>query len=82
VVQDDTNRRLVEGDACNISFDDVCTLAYMTLSVIRSIRISSTDFSTALRSPNIHTCNQITRVGESTLKVIEPMVRSRQYNVV
>jgi hypothetical protein len=54
----------------------------MTFSAIRSIKISSTDFSTALRSPDMHTRNQITRVGEQTLKVIEWMVRSRQHNVV
>jgi hypothetical protein len=41
----------------------------MTFSAIRSINISSTDFSTVLRSLDMHTRNQISRVGEQTLKV-------------
>jgi hypothetical protein len=64
------------------SVDDACIPTDMTLSAMRSIKISSTDFSSALCSPNIHTCNQGDRVGEQTDKVIKWTARSRQHNVV
>jgi hypothetical protein len=71
-----------EGDACNPPVDDACNPTDMTLSAMRSMRISSTDFSNALCSPNIHTHNKIDRVGEQTDEVIKWMVRSRKNNVV
>jgi hypothetical protein len=49
---------------------------------MRSIKISSTDFSSTLCSPDIHTCNQGDRVGKQTDKVIKQTMRSRQYSTV
>jgi hypothetical protein len=60
----------VEGDACNPLVDDAYNPTDMTLSTMRSTRISSTKFSNVLCSPNIHTHNQIARVGEQTREVI------------
>jgi hypothetical protein len=62
---------LVDGDPCNPLVDDACIPRDMTFSFMRSIRISSTDFSTALRSLDIHTCNKINQVGEQEIKVIK-----------
>jgi hypothetical protein len=69
IVWDGPDRREVDGDACNPRIDEACTPVDMTFSSMRSIRISLTDFYTALRSLNIHTQYQISRVGEQTLKV-------------
>jgi hypothetical protein len=41
----------------------------MTLSAMRLINISSIDFSSMLCSPNIHTRNQLDRVGKQKNKV-------------
>jgi hypothetical protein len=68
-VREGPDRRAVDGEACNPLVDEACAPADMTFSAIRSIRISSMDFSTALRSPDMHARNQIFRVGEQTLKV-------------
>jgi hypothetical protein len=73
--------RPVDGDACNPAVDDACIPTDMTFSAMRSIKISSTDFSSALCSPDIHTCNQGDRVGEQTDKVIKWTARSRQHNM-
>jgi hypothetical protein len=54
----------VDGDACNFPFNDACIPTDMTLSTMRSTRISSTNFSNALGSLNIHTCNKINWVGK------------------
>jgi hypothetical protein len=53
------DQRAIEGDAWNPLVDEACTPVDMKLLVIRSIRISSTDFSTVLRSLEIHTRDQI-----------------------
>jgi hypothetical protein len=82
VVQDSIDQRPVKGDACNLPIDDYCIPIDMTFSSIRSIKVSSIDFSTALRSSDMKTRNQINRVGKWTLKVIESMEISRQYNAV
>jgi hypothetical protein len=59
VVRDGPDQCPFEGDACNPPIDEACIPAYMNFLAIRSIKISSTNFSIALRSPNIHTRNQI-----------------------
>jgi hypothetical protein len=41
----------------------------MTFFAIRSIKISSMDFSTALRSLDIHACDQMSQIGGQALKV-------------
>lgn len=69
VVRDGPDRHAVDGDACKSLIDEACDPADMTFSSIRSIRISSTDFSTALRSPNIHDRDQISWIGGQMLKV-------------
>jgi hypothetical protein len=69
VVQDGLDRRPVEGDACNPPVDEAYTPTDMNFSAIRSIKISSMDFSIALRSPDMHARDQISRVGERVLKV-------------
>jgi hypothetical protein len=51
--------RSVDGDSCNPPVNDAWIPTDMTLSAMGSIIISSTDFSSALCSPDIHTCNQI-----------------------
>jgi hypothetical protein len=51
-----------------MSVDDACIPIDMTLSVIRSTIISSTDFSTSLCSSDMHTHDQITRVGKQTMR--------------
>jgi hypothetical protein len=77
VVRDAPDRRPVEGDACNPPINDACTHEDMNFSFIRSIRISSTNFSIALRSLDMHVHDQKTWIGEQTLKVIRSMARSR-----
>jgi hypothetical protein len=52
------------GGCLQSTIDDACIPTDMTFSAMRSIKISSTDFSSALCSPDIHTCNQTDRVGE------------------
>jgi hypothetical protein len=49
--------------------DEACTPVDMNFSAIRYIKISSTNFSTVLRSLDMHTRDQIARVGKGTLKV-------------
>jgi hypothetical protein len=63
VVQDGPYRRAVDGEACNPLVDEACAPADMTFSAIRSIKISSTDFSTVLRSLDIHARDQMSRIG-------------------
>jgi hypothetical protein len=74
--------RLVDGDACNLPVDDACIPIDMTLSVISFTSISSIDFSNSLRSLSIHTCNQITRVGEQTSKILKWMAGSRNHKAI
>jgi hypothetical protein len=76
-VREGPDRRAVDGDACTPLVDEACTPADMTFSAMRSMRISSMDFSTALRSPDIHARDQISQVGEQTIKVTEWMARSQ-----
>jgi hypothetical protein len=53
-VRDGPDRRVVDGEACNPLIDEACATADMTFSAKRSIKISSKDFSIALRSPDVH----------------------------
>jgi hypothetical protein len=68
-VRDGPDQLLVDGDACTPLVDKACTPVDRTFSSMRSIRISSMDLSTTLRSPNIHARDQISRVGGQSLKV-------------
>jgi hypothetical protein len=63
------DQHAINGDACNPLIDEDCTPTDMTFSVISSIKISSKDFSTMLRSLDIHARDQISRVGGKILKV-------------
>jgi hypothetical protein len=49
---------------------------------MRSTSISSTKFSIALRSPDMHTRNQINRLGEQENEVIGQMVSSRKNSAI
>jgi hypothetical protein len=55
--QDGPTPRVVDGEARSPLIDDACTLVdiNMTLSVMRSIKNSSTIFSAVLNSSDIHT---------------------------
>jgi hypothetical protein len=77
IVQYGQDRRLVDGDACNPLVDESCAPADMTFSAMKSMRISSMDFSTALKSPDIHARDQISQVSEQTLNVKERVVMSQ-----
>jgi hypothetical protein len=68
-VQDGPDRHAVDRDSCNPLVNEANAPANMTFLAIRSIRISWTDFSTMLRSSNMHALGQISRIGERTLKV-------------
>jgi hypothetical protein len=68
-IQDDLDRHAVDEEACNPLFDDACGPTDMTFFSMRSIIISSMDFSTALRLLDIHTCDQMFRIVGQTLKV-------------
>jgi hypothetical protein len=61
------DQHVVDGEACNPLVDESCAPMDMTFSAIKSIRISSTRFSTTLKSPDIHARKQIFQVGEQTL---------------
>jgi hypothetical protein len=54
VVREGLDQCVIDGDACTPLIDEACALADMTFSSMRSMRISSMDFSTALNSPDIH----------------------------
>jgi hypothetical protein len=82
MVRDGPDQCLVEEDSYNPPIDEACTPVDITFLAIRSIRISSTNFSTTLCSPNIHTHGQITQVRKQILKVIKSMVMSRQHSIV
>jgi hypothetical protein len=55
VVREGPDQCVVNGDAYTPLVDKDCAPADMTFSSMRSMRISSKDFSTALNSPDIHT---------------------------
>jgi hypothetical protein len=61
----------VDVDASNPYIDEACRTADITFLAMRSIRISSMEFSTALMSSNMHARGQISQVGEKTLNIIE-----------
>jgi hypothetical protein len=67
----------VDGDACSPLVDEDCAPMDMTFSAMRFFRISSMDFSTALKSPDINTQDMISWVGEQLIKVEEWMPRSQ-----
>jgi hypothetical protein len=77
VVLEGPYRRAVDGDACNPLVDEAYAPADMNFSTIRSIRIYSTNFSTALHSLDMHAREQIFRVGEQTLKVAKWVAKSQ-----
>jgi hypothetical protein len=57
--QDGPDPRAVDVDACTPLVDEAWTPIDMTFSVMRSMRISSMDFSTSLKSPDMHAQNQV-----------------------
>jgi hypothetical protein len=69
VVQDGPDQHAVDGESCNPLIDEACAPVDMTFSAIRSIRISSTEFSTTLRSFDMHTRDQMFRIGGQMIKV-------------
>jgi hypothetical protein len=54
----------VDEDASNPHVDEACTPTNITFSSMRSVRISSTYFSTALIPFYMHSRDQISQVGE------------------
>jgi hypothetical protein len=62
--RDGLDLRAVDGEACILLVDEACIPVDidMTLSVIRSIRTSSTTLSAALNSSDIHTQGWKSRV--------------------
>jgi hypothetical protein len=68
-VWDRLDRRAVDEDDWNPLVDEAYAPMDMTFSSIRSIRISSIEFSTVLRSSDMHVLYQISRVGGKTLEV-------------
>jgi hypothetical protein len=61
---DGPDPRAVDGDACTPLVDEAWMPSKITFSAMRSIRISSTDFSTVLISSEIHTRDLISQVDE------------------
>jgi hypothetical protein len=51
-------------DSCTPLVDEAWMPTDITFSAMRSIKISSTDFSTVLISSNMHTLDMISKVGE------------------
>jgi hypothetical protein len=77
IVREGLDRCGVDGDACTPLVDEACAPVDMTFSAMRSMRISSMDFSTALKSPDIHAQDLISWVSEQIIKVAEQMARSQ-----
>jgi hypothetical protein len=72
--RDGPDPRAVDGDACTPLVDEAWTPVDMTFSAMRSMRISSMDFSTVLKSPDMHARDQ---VGDQILNVTEWVARSQ-----
>jgi hypothetical protein len=62
--RDGPDPRAVDGEACTPHVDEAWMPADITFSAMRSIRISSMDFSAALISSDMHTRDLISQVGE------------------
>jgi hypothetical protein len=75
VAQDGPYPRAVDEDACTPLIDEAWTPVDMTFSVMRSMRISLTDFSTSLKSLDMHAQNQVSQVSDQVLNVTEWVVR-------
>jgi hypothetical protein len=68
-VWDGPDQCALDGEACNPLIDEACAPLDMNFSSMRSIKISSTNFSTALRSLDIHAHDQIYHICGQMLKV-------------
>jgi hypothetical protein len=69
--QDGPDPRAVDEDDCTPLFDEAWNPMDMTFSSMRSMRISSTYLSTALKSPDMHARDQVSQVDDQILNVTE-----------
>jgi hypothetical protein len=77
IAQDGPDPRVVDGDDCTPLVNEAWTPVDITFSVMRYMRISSMNFSTSLKSLDMHARYKVSLVGDQILNVTEWVVRSQ-----
>jgi len=75
--QDGLDPRVVNGDACTPLVDEAWTIVYMTFLAMRSMRISLKNFSTSLKSLDMHAQSQVSQVSDQIIDVTERVASSQ-----